>query len=171
MTDVDVRMLSRMILAVGVRFLFHFDRDVHKLAMPYAPLGDDLLGKMIDLARPTAQQCDLHAARMVKMNLQSCNRQIMMVVMHVGKPLGEFPHSVIVDIDECGDAIAIVSRIAPRLPHSGARKVTNGFRPALITAQLHKAVQFCHEFIIKSHAYPLHWTFSPKSGRIFQAHR
>lgn len=125
MSDVDVGMPLCTIVAVGVRFLLHFDRDSHKPAMPYPPLGDDLFGEMMDLARPPTQHRDLHAACMIEMNLHGGDRQIVMMVMRVGKTLGELPHCVIVDIDQRGDAISIVASAAARLLHSSPGEVAN----------------------------------------------
>ena len=114
MADVDVRMPLCAIIAVGVRLLLHFDRDGDKLAMPHPPLGDDLFGEMMDLVRSPTQQRNLHAARMIEVNLQGGDRQIVMMVMHVGKALGELPHGVIKDINKRRDAFAIVARVAAR---------------------------------------------------------
>ena len=69
MPDVDVGMFLCTIIAVGVRFRLHFDRDGHEAAMPHSPLGDDMVCEMIDLAGVSAQQRNFHAAGMVEMNL------------------------------------------------------------------------------------------------------
>ena len=102
------------VIAMGVRFLLHFDRDGYKLAMPHAPFGDDPFGEMMDLVRPPAQQRDLHAARMIKVNRRAGDRQVVMMVMHVGKALGELPHGVIIDMNKRSDAVAIVTRVGTR---------------------------------------------------------
>ena len=72
--DVDVGMFLCTVIAVGMRFLLHFDRDGHEAAMPHSPLGDDMFGEMMNFARFSAQQCDFHAAGMVEMNLHGGDR-------------------------------------------------------------------------------------------------
>jgi len=42
------------VIAVGMRFLLHFDWDCHKAAMPHSPLGGDIFGEMIYLAGVSA---------------------------------------------------------------------------------------------------------------------
>ena len=106
MPDVDVGMFLCTVIAVGMRFLFHFDRDGHEAAMPHSPLGDDMFGEMMNFARFSAQQRDFHAAGMVEMNLHGGDRQIVMMVMRLGKTIRELPHGMIVDIYERRDAIA-----------------------------------------------------------------
>lgn len=161
MPDMDVGMPLCTIVAVGVRFLLHFDRDGHKPAMPHPPLGDDMFGEMMNFARFSAQQRDLHAAGMVEMNLHGGDRQIVMLVMRLGKTIGELPHGAIVDIDERGDAIAVVAGAAARLLHAGTSEVTDSLRPVVIPAPLHIALKFRDELIVESDGHPLHRILSP----------
>ncbi len=158
MPDVDMRMPLRMILAMGVRFLLHLDRDSHEPAMPHAPLGDDMFGEMTNFARSPTQQRDFHAAGVVEMNLQGGDRKIMMIVMRVGETLGELPNGVVIDIDQRGDAIAGAARLNSGLLHAGAGEVANGLRPILIAAPGHEAVQFRDKLVVESDGDPLHQT-------------
>ena len=54
MPNVDVGMFLCTVIAVGMRFLLHFDRDGHEASMPHSPLGDDMFGEMIYLAGVSA---------------------------------------------------------------------------------------------------------------------
>ena len=98
------------VIAVGMCFLFHFDRDGHEAAMPHSPLGDDMFGEMMNFARFSAQQRNFHAAGMVEMNLHGGDRQIVMMVMRLGKTIRELPHGMIVNIDERRDALGGAAR-------------------------------------------------------------
>lgn len=154
-------MALRMIRAMRMRLLLHFDGDGHKPAMPHPPLGDDVLGEMMNVTRSAAQQRDLHATCMIEMDPHGGHRQIMMLMMHVGQTLGELPHGVVININQRGDALAFIAVLSARLLHARAGQITNGLGPVVITAFADVTVQFRYEFIIERYGNPLHWVLLP----------
>ena len=87
------------------RLLRWHRRDHHHPAVAHAAFGDDVVGKVPDLAAGALQRRHLHAAIVIEMYVQRRQRQIVAAVKILDQPFRQVPRGVIVDIDQRRDAL------------------------------------------------------------------
>ncbi len=95
-----------MAVLAWLRLLVGGRRDHHDAAIAHAALGDDVVGKVPDLAAGALQRGHFHATVIIEMDVQRRQRQIVVAVEILHQPLRQVPGGVIVDIDQRGDALA-----------------------------------------------------------------
>ena len=80
----------------------------------------------------------------------------MVVVEGVGQPLGQLPRVVVVDVNQRGDAVALLVERFRRLPDAGAGQVADRLRAVLVTAGRDDAVELQHELVVNGDSHALH---------------
>src|SRR6185369_18059345 len=72
------KLVVAMAVLARLRLLVGCGRDHHHAAVAHAAFGNDVVGKVPDLAAPSLQRRDLHAGIVVEMDVQRRQRQIVM---------------------------------------------------------------------------------------------
>jgi hypothetical protein len=142
--------------AMGMRLLCHFDRHHRQAAISDTTLGDDMLGAMLDVARMSLEDDDLHTAFVVKMDVKCRVGHVVMIVERLHKAAGEISRGMIVDVNEGSHAIAALAEFVFRLRNSSPRQVPDGLRSILIAPRLDDAVKIDHEIVVEGDGYALH---------------
>ncbi len=145
--------------ARGVRAaarLRRIGRHHHHAAVPHAALGDHVLRKMLDRAGLALEHGHFHATVVVEMDVQGGQRQFVVIVEGLGEALRQLAGSVIVNIHQGGDAIALGVQSFGRLADTGAGQVADGFGAVLIAAAGNDAVELDHELIVDRNGHALH---------------
>jgi hypothetical protein len=72
---------------VGVgSFLPDLGRNHHDAAVPYAALGDDVVGEMLHLCTATFQGRHFHAVVIVEMDVKRGERKVVMAMIILNEP-------------------------------------------------------------------------------------
>src|SRR5258708_5403267 len=83
-------------------------RHIGDVAVAYAALRDDVIRECLHLGAPASEHGDLKATVVVEMDMEGCLRKAVMRVEILGQALGQLARSVVVDIAQGGDAIAVM---------------------------------------------------------------
>ncbi len=83
-------------------------RHVGDVAVAYATLRDDVIRECLHLGAPASEHRHLKATVVVEMDMEGCLRKAVMRVEILGQALGQLARSVVVDIAQGGDAIAVM---------------------------------------------------------------
>src|SRR3954470_4884572 len=81
-------------------------RHINDVAMPDAPLGDDMVSEGLHLRAAAFEHGDLKAALVIEMHVERGLRQIMVVVEALRQALGQLAGVMVVDIDQRRNAVA-----------------------------------------------------------------
>ena len=127
-------MSVRRPVGVGMGLDQDIGRHQDDAAMADAALGDHVLGEVLHLVGLAAQDGHLHAAVVVEVGVHRGERQLVVVMESVGEPLGELPRVVVVDVDQGGDAVALLVDGLGGLPDAGAGEVADRLGAVLVTA-------------------------------------
>ena len=79
-----------------------------------------------------------------------------MVVEIVDEAVGQIARGVVVDVDQRGDAVAVLACVLRCLLHSGAGEVADRFGAVLIAVLLDHAIQFDHEIVVEGDGDAVH---------------
>src|SRR5215470_1280947 len=80
----------------------------------------------------------------------------MVVVEGVGQPLRQLTRVVVIDVDQRGNAVALLVERLRRLADASAGKVPDRLRAVLIAAGRDDAVELQHELVVDSDGHALH---------------
>ena len=86
--------------------------QVDDLAMSDPSFGNDVIGESLHVLAGSLQDCYLHAAFVVQVDVKRGLREIMMIVELARQPLRQFALVMVVDVNEGGD-----TRSSPRCLH------------------------------------------------------
>lgn len=78
----------RTAVAMGMHFCLDFCRDQNDPPVSYAALGNDMRCEVFDGVCCPPEERDLQATLMIKRDAHGCDRQVVVVVVRVGKFLG-----------------------------------------------------------------------------------
>jgi hypothetical protein len=98
------------------------DRHHEQPPVPDTALCDHVVSEVLNLARTALEDCHLHAAIVIEMDMQGRHRHVVMLVRGMDQALGEFARRVVVNIDQCSDAIVAGASFRERLLHARARR-------------------------------------------------
>lgn len=103
-----------------------------KLAIPYATLGDDLIGKLPHGFDRTFKHHCFQALRVMQIDLHRSKHQIVMPMLDSGKSLGEFSFAVVVEVRDCRDAVTTIAAHLDALLQALTQQIPHGFAPSSI---------------------------------------
>jgi len=144
------------IAPMGVRL--RLQRDGHKthLAVLHAAFGDNSLGKFPHSRRLSPQHGHLKTVFMIEVNMHRRDVEVVMIVMRVGKPLGQFAGMMVVDIGQRRKSSTGPSALKPGMPQPKARQIAQGLRAVVISIAVHEGRQFSRELLGHADRDPLH---------------
>src|SRR6516165_8796917 len=143
----------------------HWDGD--QSTVLYATLRDDLLGEPCNRAGPPLEHCDLHAAFVIKVHVQGRDGHIVMIVKAMRQPLCQCTHAMVVNINQCSDALLFRRRCSSGLLYPGAYQIADRFGSVLVAAPGNEPVHLRHQIIVEGNRHTLHIPL-PASGRKVQ---
>ena len=80
------------------------------MAVADAALGDDVVGKLLDIRAAALEYRDFKATRVVEMHVQRCLCEVVVIVVAAREALGKLARLVIVDV---GYALFLISAYHP----------------------------------------------------------
>ena len=96
LTCVETLTLDSMLAGLASAFLW----QQHELAISHSPLGDDVIGQMLEVTGGTPQNRDLQAASCVQMDVKRRHRQVVVVVELVCQPVRQVAPGMVVHVDQ-----------------------------------------------------------------------
>src|SRR5262245_38887158 len=171
LANADMLMRLRLALAMTVPGAFDLGRNDDDPSMPDAALGDDALGKALDLHRLALEHGDLHRGVVIKGNAHGRDREIVVFLVGVGQSLRKVPRLLIVDVDHARHARARSVDLMLGLQNAGTHQVAHGFRAILIAARLRQLVDFVRQLVIDGDGDPLHQNLNVENSRRYAVYR
>ena len=144
------------LIAMGMSLLRYLDRHHRQLAVSDTTLCDDMFGAMLNVARISLENDDLHTTFVIKVDMKCRVGHVVMTVKRLHEAAGKISRCVVVDVNQGSHAIAALAEFLFCLLNSSSCQVPDGLRPILIAPQLDNAVKIDHEIVVESDGYSLH---------------
>ena len=129
--------------------VFGFKGNQVQLAMTYAALGHQQPGELPDLRGPTLENDRFQAVFVIEMAMHRRHRQVVVIMLHAGQPLGKLALVVVEYVGQGRDAMAgrrIILAVALDGP---ADQVTHRFRAIAVAARHDQFVELVRERFIQ----------------------
>ena len=124
--------------------------------MPHSAFGDDVIGKLLHFFPRSFQDCYLHAAFMVQVNMKRRLGEVVMIVKVSGEPLRQFALVMVVDVDQCGETRFSAGRLHRMLVQAGSSQIADCLGAIGIAVSSHVALQLRAEIIVYGDCDALH---------------
>ena len=98
----------------------------NELPVPDTTLRDHVIREVPYLAKATSSNGHFHAVRLVEINMQRRNRQMVIVVKRIRQPLRQLPPAMIINVDQRHEATLVRRGFPGGLLETDAGEVANG---------------------------------------------
>lgn len=139
-----------------------FDWHHMQLAVSNAARSHDKVGKIFNALNRASQDDHFETVIMIHVHMHAGQCKVVMIVLYRGNAAGKVAFVVIVNIAECGDAMASTSFFQPSGLQLVAYQVAHRLRAIGIAARAYEFVKLFGELVIQRYGEAFHAPLSKR---------